>query len=316
MSLSHAGHDHSHSDHSENPQGSRAEAHRSISKAMMVTAVFMIVEIVGGLYSNSLALITDAGHMLTDLGAMALSLFAIWISDRPATRSMSFGWHRAEILGALASGLIIWLLAGLLVYEAVHRLSSPPPVQGPVMLAVAVIGLVANLAAMKLLHGSHAKNINAQAVYLHILTDLLGSVGVIIAGAIVTFTGWQPIDPIVTIVFAVLMLASSWKLVAEATSVLMESVPQGIDSQKIREDLQSIPGVSEVHDLHVWAVSRGKNALSVHLVSTGDHRKTLLEANQRLDEHHHIQHTTIQIEHPEHFVSSRCYDCAPASERG
>lgn len=312
-------HDHAHGsahdhDHDHDP-GHNVSTKRAVRRAMAVTIAFMVFEAFGGYFSNSLALMTDAGHMLTDVGAMALSLLAIWVAERPTTQSMSFGWQRAEILGALASGLLIWLLAAILVYEAIQRLQSPPEVQGPLMLGVAIVGLLANLASMRFLHGSHQHNINARAVYLHLLTDLLGSVGVIVAGLVMTFTGWRPIDPIITIVFAFLMLLSSWKLVAEAVGVLMESVPPGVDPAAIRRDLATIPGVTEVHDLHVWSVSRGKNALSVHLVSNGDHRATLTEANRRLDESFRIVHTTIQIEDPQHFNSSRCYDCAPTSER-
>lgn len=283
------------------------DAPRAIVRAIAITVFFMIVEAVGGFLSNSLALLSDAGHMLTDVGAMLLSLFAIWVARKPSTSIMSYGFHRAEILGALASGLLIWLISGLLVYEAILRLQSPEEVQAKVLLIVATIGLLANLVSMKLLHSEKEHNINVRAAYLHLLADTLGSVGAILAGVILIFTGWRPIDPIITILFSVLMLYSSWNLMKESVQVLMESTPPGIDPEKIRADLAAIEGVREVHDLHVWSVSSGRLALSVHLIST--HPEVLSAANAVLKDHYGIIHTTIQVEHPDRFASERCYDC-------
>jgi cobalt-zinc-cadmium efflux system protein len=302
----HHGHSHSHShDH----------ASSSITRAIAVTLVFMVVEFVGGWYANSLALISDGAHMLTDVGAMLLSLFAVWVSRRPSTPAMSFGYHRAEILGALASGLLIWLISGVLVYEAFARLKSPPEVQGPMVFIIATIGLGANLLCMRLLHSAKHDNLNARAAYLHMFSDVLGSVGAIIAGAVLWWTGWRPIDPIVTLLFAALMLVSSWSLVREAVTVLMESAPESHDPARVLADLQGLPGVREAHDLHIWSVSSGRLALSVHLVAAEPER-ILTEANRLLEERYGIKHTTIQVEHPERFRSDRCYDCAPPESAG
>jgi len=291
-------------------------APEAILRAMAVTVLFMLVEGMGGWLANSLALLSDAAHMLTDVGAMLLSLFAIWVSRRPSTKKMSFGYHRAEILGALASGLIIWGLAGALVYEAILRLRHPVAVQGGTVFVIAVIGLAANLLSMRLLRHAQHHNMNAKAAYLHMFSDALGSIGAIVAGAVLFFTHWYPIDPIITIFFAILMLTSSWQLVAEAVGVLMESTPTGIDSEAVRRELQALPGVREAHDLHIWTVSSGRLALSVHLVadvpSGGDaNQEVLRSANALLEEHHGIVHTTIQIELPEAFRFERCYDCGP-----
>jgi cobalt-zinc-cadmium efflux system protein len=304
---------HEHDDHDHSHSGLHSHKHHApsaILRAMGITLLFMFIEAAGGWFANSLALLSDAAHMLTDVGAMSLSLFAIWVSRRPSNNKMTFGYHRAEILGALASGLIIWLLAGMLVYEAILRLQNPQDVQGSVVFVVATIGLVANLVCMRMLHGAQHSNMNAKAAYLHMLSDALGSVGAIIAGVILYFTHWRPIDPIVTIFFSLLMLVSSWQLVKEAVGILMESTPESINSDDVKIDLQKLATVREAHDLHIWTVSSGRLALSVHLISDGTAHEVLTAATAMLEEKYKIIHTTIQIEHPESFQSRRCYDCA------
>jgi cobalt-zinc-cadmium efflux system protein len=270
----------------------------------------MVIELVGGWLSNSLALVSDAAHMLTDIGAMLLGLFAIWVARRPTTLTMSFGYHRAEILGALVSGLLIWIISGVLIYEAIIRMHSPPEVKGPIVFVVATIGLVANLFSMGLLSSAKNENINVKAAYLHVLSDSIGNVGTIVAGVILWLTDWRPIDPIITIVFSGLMLMSSWSLVKEAIGILMESTPTHVNPSQVRQELQIIEGVREAHDLHIWAVSSGKLALSVHLISEKS-ESVLNQANRILEEKFGIIHTTIQVEHPNHFQSKRCYDCVP-----
>lgn len=308
-------HDHSHSLGGHHSHGLPGDAPHVIAKALIITLVFMVIEFVGGWFSNSLALISDAAHMLTDVGAMLLSLFALWIARRPSTLTMSFGYHRAEILGALTSGLMIWLISGVLVYEALVRLASPPEVKTPILLIVASVGLVANLLSMWMLGSAKEQNINVRAAYLHLLADSLGSVGAILAGVVLWLTDWRPIDPIITIFFALLMLVSSWNLVKEAVGVLMESVPTHLNPSEIRAELQAISGVQEVHDLHIWSVSTGKLALSVHLVSENPEKSLLQTANDLLLEKYSILHTTIQVEHPKIFHSERCYDCVPVEMR-
>lgn len=303
-------HGHGHSHHHHHHAHGAGQAPSLITRAILITTFFMVVELVGGWFSNSLALVSDAAHMLTDVGAMLLSLFVIWVSRRPVTLAMSFGYHRAEILGALLSGLLIWLISGVLIYEAIVRMQSPPEVQGPIVFVVATIGLVANLVSMWMLHSAKDENINVRAAYLHLLTDSLGSVGAIIAGIVLWLTDWRPIDPIITIVFAGLMLFSSWSLVKESIAILMESTPGHVDPVEVKNDLQNLDGVQEAHDLHIWSVSSGKLALSVHLIS--EQAETVLNrAMQVLQEKYGIIHTTIQVEHPDRFQSDRCYDCVP-----
>ncbi len=311
----HHHHDHSHPDHDHDhvhshPKSSHG-ASTSLKAALLITAVFMVVEVSAGWWANSLALLGDGFHMATDIGSLLLSLFALSLAQRPSTPRMSFGYHRVEILGALTSGLAIWVIAGFLIYESIQRMASPPEVQGPVVLGVAALGLVANLISMKFLHQNRHENINVKAAYLHLLADSLGSVGAVVAGAVLTWTGWNPIDPLITVIFSVLMLFSSWELVKESIEVLLESSPRSLNPLEIRAALAALPGVDEVHDLHLWSVSSGRHALSAHLIAR-DGDQLLGEANQILLDRFGIRHTTLQIEHPEKFQSERCYDCTPS----
>jgi cobalt-zinc-cadmium efflux system protein len=268
----------------------------------------MVVEFIGGVLANSLALMSDAAHMLTDSMALALSLAAFWIAARPSTPKMSYGYYRAEILGALLSGLLIWFLTAILIFEAVQRIASPPEVKGVLLFVVATLGLLVNLAAAWILHGSRSRNLNLRAAYLHVLGDLLGSIGAIVAGLVIWFTGWTLIDPLVTFLIAALLLYGSWRIVLEALGVLMESAPRGIDPEEIQGVLEGIESVEEVHDLHIWTVTSGIPALSVHLVSANP-GEALAETNRILGEKYEILHTTIQVEDPENRYSESCNEC-------
>jgi len=274
----------------------------------VVTALFLVVEAVGGWLSNSLALLSDAGHMLADMGGLLLSLFAAWVSRRPASQTMSFGYHRAEILGALLSGLSIWALAGILTFEAYGRLSHPAEVQGNIVLVVAAAGLLVNLFSLRLLHADQEHSLNVRGAYLHVAADALGSIGALIAGALIYWKGWTWVDPTITFLLAALMLGGSWTLIRDSVAILMESTPRGVDPQRLRLALQSIAGVVEVHDLHVWTVGSGRLAMSAHLVSANS-ESTLQSAHEVLESQFGIRHSTIQVEHPERFKSERCYDC-------
>lgn len=287
-----------------------SQAPQAILRAIAVTVVFMVLELVGGWFANSLALISDGAHMLTDVGALLLTLFVLWLARRPSSDTMTFGYHRAEILGALGSGLAIWVISGFLIYEAIERMQAPPEVNGPVVFVIATIGLIANLVSMRMLSHAKHENLNVRAAYLHVVSDMLGSIGAIIAGAVLWITHWRPIDPIITVLFAGLMLVSSWSLVKEAIQILMESTPSGFDASKIRTDLRALPGVQEVHDLHIWTVASGRHALSVHVIAI-EAGGLLSQVNAILKERYGIIHTTVQIEHPDRFQSENCYDCSP-----
>ncbi len=276
--------------------------------ALWIAFAFMLIEVIGGWMANSLALISDAMHLFTDVGAFLLSLIALKIAHWPSTPSMSYGYHRAEILGALTSAVSLWALSGVLIYEAITRLFHPPEVHGITVFIVAFLGLFANLIMMRVLHSGQHHNLNVRAAYLHVLGDLLGSVGVIISGAILWLTNWKPIDPIVTIIFSLQLLFISGKLIKKTVNILMEGTPEGIDIATVEKDLANLIGVKEVHDLHLWAVSSSVTALSVHLVTTQPDA-TLNAAHRLIADKYHIQHMTIQVEDPASFEAKYCYDC-------
>lgn len=292
------GHDHSH----HHVQG------KALNVALFIAILFMVVEVIGGIAANSLALISDALHMFTDAGALALSLIVLKITHLPSTQKMSYGYHRAEILGSLASALSLWALCGVLIYEAILRLIAPPEVKGPIVFIIASIGLLANLLMLRTLHSHSKESLNIKTAYLHVVGDLLGSIGVILAGVILWITRWNPIDPIISILFALGVVYGSGKIIRQTVSVLMESTPEGYDPIAIEKDLLSIPGVKEVHDLHIWAVSTKKVAISAHLIANKPHA-ALNEAHRVIEEKHKITHMTIQVEDPAHFEPKYCYDC-------
>jgi cobalt-zinc-cadmium efflux system protein len=296
-------HDHSHDSHSHGKVERKA-----LNTALIIAFIFLIVEVAGGIIANSLALISDALHLFTDVGAIGLSLVVLKIAHLPSTPKMSYGYHRAEILGALASALSLWALCIVLIYAAIVRLISPPAVRGPIVFVIAFIGLMANLLMMRVLHPSQEQNINIRAAYMHVLGDLLGSIGVIISGAILWLTHWYLIDAIISILFSLGIIYGSGKIIKQTVSILMESTPEGVHPHTIEKDLKSIPGVKNVHDLHIWSVSTKRTALSAHLVAD-DTQKALREAHRIIEEKHGISHMTIQVEDPQHFNPRYCYDC-------
>lgn len=282
--------------------------HRALNISIWVALLFMIIEVAGGWIANSLALISDALHMFTDVGALLLSLIVSHIAKWPSTQSMSYGYHRAEILGALVSSVSLWVLSGVLVYEAMMRILHPEIVEGPIVFVIASIGLIANLIMMRVLHPSQGHSLNMRAAYLHVMGDLLGSIGVILSGLILWTTGWNLIDPIITIVFTCTILFSSAKVIRQSLSVLMESTPEEVDPAQVHQTLLQISGVKEVHDLHVWSASKHKIVLSVHLIADPD-KDVLGPAHKALEEKHGIRHMTIQVENPASFQPRYCYDC-------
>lgn len=299
MTHDHSGCSHSHKKH----------VHRkALNTALIIALIFMVVEVIGGIIANSLALISDALHLFTDVGALLLSLIVLKIAHLPSTPKMSYGYHRAEILGALASALSLWALCGVLIYEAVTRLISPPEVKGPIVFIIASVGLIANLMMLRTLHSSQGENLNVRAAYLHVIGDLLGSIGVIISGAILWITHWNPIDPIISILFSLGIVYGSGKIIKQSIAILMEATPESIDALALQKDLSSIPGVKEVHDLHIWAVSAKKVALSAHLIADNT-QAVLNEAHRLIEKKYGISHMTIQMEDPAHFEPRYCYDC-------
>jgi cobalt-zinc-cadmium efflux system protein len=262
-----------------------------------ITAGFMVAEVVGGVLSNSLALLADAGHMFTDVGALALSLVAMRLAQRPPSPTKTYGYVRLEILAALVNGAALLFIALLILKEAWDRFGTPPEVEGSLMLTVAVLGLGVNVIGALLLHGHAGESLNVRGAYLHILGDLLGSVGAITAGVLVVTLGWMLADPIVSVVIAALILLGAWRLVKEATDILLEAAPEGVDVEELVEELREIAGLEELHDIHVWTLTSGFVAMSGHGVidDLARHRPILDEINRRMNDRG-INHVTFQLE--------------------
>jgi cobalt-zinc-cadmium efflux system protein len=278
--------------------GAEADARR-LRVALGLILAFMAAEIVAGILASSLALLSDAAHMLTDAAALALALVALRIARRPARGAMTYGFGRVEILSAQANGITLLLLAGWIVYEAIHRLVEPPAVEGGIVLAVAVVGIAVNLAATIVLAGANRDSLNVEGSFQHILTDLFAFVATAIAGAIVLLTGFARADALASLVVAALMLVAGVRLVKASARVFLEAAPAGLDPQEIGRTLAAHPGVVEVHDLHVWEVTSGFPALSAHVtVRAGSDCHELRRALQvELAERFDLRHTTLQVDH-------------------
>jgi cobalt-zinc-cadmium efflux system protein len=264
---------------------------------LALTAGFMVAEVVGGLLANSLALLADAGHMLADVAALALSLWAMNLARRPPSHDKTYGYVRMEILAALVNGAALLVISGLIGWEAWRRVREPVAVDGPLLAGVASVGLAVNLIAASLLHAHAHESLNVRGAYLHVLGDLLGSVGALTAGAVVWATGWTPADALVSVLIAGLILASAWRLVREATDVLLEAAPAHVDMERLLADLREVPALHDVHDLHVWTLTSGFVALSAHGVidDPRDQRRVLDDVRERA-RRHGIEHVTFQLE--------------------
>ena len=274
-----------------------ADTRRRLMLAFAITLVVMAVELVGGWLSGSLALLADAGHMLADGAALAIALFAAWVAQRPATAQRSFGFMRLEILAALVNGAVLILIALGIGIEAWRRLRTPPAVNGQLLAAVALVGLLANVAAVAVLHRGHEHSLNQRGAYLHVVGDLLGSIGALLAGAIVLATGWTLADPLISVLIGALVLVSAWRLVKESTDVLLEATPRHIALSDVHERIASVPGVDSVHDLHLWTVTSGVVAMSGHVVvkNPSDNQPVLEEVQDRMQALG-IHHVTVQVE--------------------
>jgi cobalt-zinc-cadmium efflux system protein len=270
----------------------------ALALTLVLIGGYTIVEVVGGLLTESLALLADAGHMLADVVAIALALFAGWLARKPATLQRSFGYRRAEILAALANGVALVAISIWIFVEAGRRLSDPPHVLGGWMLAIAAVGLGINLAAAAILR-QHGGNLNVQAAFRHVLADTLGSVGTVAAAIVIVTTGWRYADPLVGAAIGLLVLASSWTILRDSLRILLEEAPAGIDAAEVGRRMAAAEGVVEVHDLHIWTITSGFPALSAHvLVRRGDDchaRRRELEA--LLVDEFGLEHTTLQVDH-------------------
>lgn len=272
----------------------------ALALALTITALMMVVEFVGGFLSGSLALISDAGHMLTDTSSLALALFVLWFSRRPATQEKTYGFYRAEILSALLNGTVLTLIAGYIFFEAFQRFINPTEVKGLLMLAVAGIGLVANLAGAYILSKGSHENLNVRGALWHIISDALSSVGVIIGGLIILFTGFYLVDPIIGFIIGIVILHGAWGLLRESIDILLEATPKDIKVYEIQKALQTIEGIKDVHDIHVWTITSGVRAFSAHVLLDdsllSECGAISKKAKDILKEKFMVSHATIEFE--------------------
>ena len=275
---------------------------RRLSITLVLVVVYMVAELVGGMLTNSLALLADAGHMLGDAAALGLALFALWFARRPASSKHTFGYYRTEILAALANGATLIAVAGIILIEAIQRLGQPPDVEGGLMTGIAAGGLVVNLLGLWILSGGRHDSLNIRGAWLHVFTDMLGSVQAIVAGVLILKFGWTWADPVASILIAVLVVYSAWALLKESVAVLMQRAPGHVDIDELRAGILALDGVAGVCELHVWTITSGMDSMSAHVVvedGRGD-RLMLQQVRDLVHERFGIDHVTIQLE-PEAF---------------
>ncbi|QIY99720.1 cation diffusion facilitator family transporter [Streptomyces sp. S1D4-11] len=304
-----AGHDHGHP-HGAPTSGTAAAAYRGrLRVALSITLTVMVVEIVGGLMADSLALVADAAHMATDAVGLGMALLAIHFANRPPSGNRTFGYARAEILAALANCLLLLGVGGYVLYEAIHRFVTPADTEGGLTIVFGLIGLVANTISLTLLLRGQKDSLNVRGAFLEVVADALGSVAVIISAVVIMTTGWQAADPIASILISIMIVPRTWKLLHETLDVLLEAAPKNVDMAEVRTHILALPGVEDVHDLHAWTITSGMPVLSAHVVVSSDvlnaigHEKMLHELQGCLGHHFDVEHCTFQLEpsgHAEH----------------
>ncbi|MFF2510941.1 cation diffusion facilitator family transporter [Streptomyces sp. NPDC058086] len=304
-----AGHDHGHA-HGAPTSGTAAAAYRGrLRVALSITLTVMVVEIVGGLMADSLALVADAAHMATDAVGLGMALLAIHFANRPPSGNRTFGYARAEILAALANCLLLLVVGGYVLYEAIQRFVTPADTEGGLTIVFGLIGLVANTISLTLLLRGQKDSLNVRGAFLEVVADALGSVAVIISAVVITTTGWQAADPIASILISIMIVPRTWKLLHETLDVLLEAAPKNVDMAEVRTHILALPGVEDVHDLHAWTITSGMPVLSAHVVVSSDvlnaigHEKMLHELQGCLGHHFDVEHCTFQLEpsgHAEH----------------
>ena len=285
-----AGHAHAHA---------HGASRAALATVLGLTLALTVVEVAGGILTGSLALLADAGHMLSDTFSIGLALAAVTLARRPSTPRRSFGYRRAEILAAFVNGLTLVVVSGWIVWEAIDRLGDRPELLGGWMLGVALVGLAVNLAAAAILARSGRESLNVEAAFRHVLADLLGSVGVLVAAFVVLTTGWTLVDPLISLAIALLVAASAWSVLRDSTAILMEQTPSRVDAEALTRTVLDVPGVTSVHDLHAWTITSGFDALSAHvLVGRGEDCHALRrEIEHALEHAFGITHTTLQVDH-------------------
>jgi cobalt-zinc-cadmium efflux system protein len=278
---------------------------RELRIALLLTVAMMAIELIAGWLSGSLALLADAGHMLTDAAALALSLFAAWFSTRPATVEKTYGYYRTEILAALANGIALWLIVIWIYARAFHRLQHPQTVSSGPMIAIAIVGLFVNLVSGGLLRKGRSSSLNIQGAWLNVMSDALGSLGVIVAGLLIRWYGWMAADPIASMAIGVLIALNSWNLVKQAVNILLEGTPRHLRISEVVQAMQSVSGVREVHDVHLWTITTGMDAMSGHVIveEMGQSAEILSGLNALLSQRFGITHTSFQLEPRAHVCT-------------
>ncbi len=302
----HEGHDHGHEGHAGHDHDLRRASKRSLILALGLISSFMFVEVIGGMLSGSLALLADAGHMFTDAAAILLALFAMWIAERPASFESTFGYYRTEVLAALANTLSLWVIAGWIFFEAYRRIRETPEVEGPLLLGVGVAGLLVNIAAAYVLHRAAGESLNAEGAFQHVMADLFGSIGVVVSGVLILAfatspdSGWYIVDPILSIGIGLLILRSSWGLFMRVFKVLIEGTPKHLDMYRICSDMEDVPGVTIIHDVHAWTITSGYDALTAHVLVNSSQRGNeddMLAQLRAIVYSFGVGHVTLQLEY-------------------
>jgi cobalt-zinc-cadmium efflux system protein len=311
MSAMHGSHSHRH-DHAGHAHGADANNERRMGLAAGLTGAFMFAEVAGGIVAGSLALLADAGHMLTDFASLALAWFAFRLARRPADWKRTYGFDRFQVLVAFVNGLALFAIAAWIVYEAIERLETPREVDGGIMVVIAVLGLLVNVAAFTLLRGADRENLNVRGAAIHVLGDMLGSVAALVAGGVILLTGWTPIDPLLSILVAAIIVQSGWRVASDAGHILLEGAPQELDTRAIGPDLiENVKGVEGVHHVHVWSITQSRRMVTLHAVicENEDSDQMVRNIKTQLKERFGLDHATIEIER------GSCADAAPAKAK-
>jgi len=308
----HGSHSHRHDDASPARNGADANNERRMGLAAALTGGFMFAEVAGGIVAGSLALLADAGHMLTDFASLALAWFGFRLARRPADWKRTYGFDRFQVLIAFANGLALFAIAGWIVYEGIERLMTTPVVSGGIMVVIAMLGLLVNIAAYTLLQGADRENLNVRGAAVHVLGDLLGSVAALVAGGVILMTGWTPIDPLLSLLVAAIIVRSGWTVVADAGHILLEGAPEELDTRKIGPDLiANVKGVEEVHHVHVWSITQSRRMVTLHACVGGaeDQDRMVRSIKARLKDQFGLDHATVEIER------GTCADAPPAKAK-
>ena len=295
------GHDHDHQGSGGHDDGIRGASRRSLTSALVLIVGYMFAEVIGGLLSGSLALLADAGHMLSDAASIGLALVALHFAARPASARHTFGYRRLEILAALANALTLWFIAAWVAFEAYERFQTVPDVAGRTILIIGTLGLVVNVAAAWILHRSAKESLNIEGAFAHVMADLLGSVGVVISGLCVWAFGWTIVDPILSVIICILILASTWRLLRKVINILLQGVPEHLDLHRVCRELEEVSGVQKIHDIHVWNLASGYDVLTAHVlvqpaVSANDFEDLKDQLCEIATNRFNIRHVTLQIE--------------------